>query len=343
MPRTLLIGSPSTSWRAWLKENRENRDLLVLDPTDPDHGQLSRLALFRGEKLVDSRFYGSLDASRAPHVIIAAIAHLLPLAAEDVIVQLFPFRGGPLNTHVVRLIAQLVNPAEILVPSTQATPSLQLTLSSKTNASRNDQRRTTNDERPTTNDQRPTIAMDLEGFPTGPQEVELEAAFPETVRAAQRKANWLKLLESCVEHEVDLHRVPIEGARLGSGHRIKKEQLAKVGIEHVLHAESSGGTLFLIAEEEPSDQSLARGLDVFHCGRAHVVPPGAYNGLLCSFARQTGEDFGTGIIQEIDFESATARILCDAVKPAPVRILKLGGLKIDTAGREMGEARPWHV
>ena len=340
MPRTLLIGSPSTSWRAWLKENREKRDLLVLDPTDPDHGQLSRLALFRGEKLLDSRFYGSLDASRAPHVIIAALAHLLPLANEDAIVQLFPFRGGPLNTHVVRLIAQLVNPAEILVPSSHAVPSPQLTLASQ-------MKRQLEVQTPSANqaigNQKSAIAMDLEGFPVGPHEVELEAAFPETVRAAQRKANWLKLLENCVEHEVDLHRVSIEGARLGSGHRIKKEQLAKVGVDHVLHAEASGGTLFLIAEEEPSDQSLARGLDVFHCGRAHVVPPGAYNGLLCSFARQSGEDFGTGIIQEIDFETATARILCDAVKPAPVRILKLGGLKIDTAGREMGEARPWHV
>ena len=340
MPRTLLIGSPTTSWRVWLKENRENRDLLVLDPTDPDHGQLSRLALFRGEKLVDSRFYGSLDTSRAPHVIIAALAHLLPLAAEDTVVQLFQFRGGPLNTHVVRLIAQLVDPAEILVPSTSSAPSPQLTLASQMKA---EAPQSVGGSLNKANGRKSVTAMDLEGFPVGPHEVELEAAFPETVRAAQRKANWLKLLENCVEHEVNLVRVSIEGARLGSGHRIKKEQLAKVGIENVLHAESSGGTLFLVAEEEPSDQSLARGLDVFHCGRAHVVPPGAYNGLLCSFARQSGEDFGTGVIQEIDFESATARILCDAVKPAPVRILKLGGLKIDNAGREMGEARPWHV
>ena len=124
---------------------------------------------------------------------------------------------------------------------------------------------------------------------------------------------------------------------------IPPEQLAKVGIEDVFHAEVSGGTLFLVSEQDVHDTALARGLDVFHAGRAHVVPPGSYNGLLCSFARQDGEDFGTGIVQEIDFKTGVARILCDAVKPAPVRILKLGGLKIDTAGREMGEARPWQV
>jgi polynucleotide 5'-kinase involved in rRNA processing len=303
--RTLLIGSPEKTWRSWLKENRGERDLLILDPSDPDHGHLARLVLLRGDKVVQSRFYGSLDASRAPHVLIASLAQMLPSAAENTIVQIFQLHGGPILRHTVLLLSQLVQPEEILVP--QDSP------------------------------------LDLEGFPVGPHEVELEASFPETVRSAQRKANWLKLLERCEEHEVHLNHVAVEGARLGSGRKIKPEQLAKVGITDVPHAEVSGGTLFLITDEEPSDQSLSRGLDVFHCGRAHVVQPGSYNGLLCSFARQSGEDFGTGVIQTIDFETKVARILCDAVAPAPVRILKIGGLRVDTAGREMGEVRPWQL
>lgn len=303
--RVLLIGSIDTSWRSWLKENRGDRDLLVLDPADPDHGQLARLALFRGDKLISWRFYGSLDASRAPHVLISALGHMLPHAGEDAVVQLFPYRGTPLIRHVVVLLAQMVAPEEIFVPA---------------NAS-----------------------FDVEGFPVGPHAVEIEAAFPETVRAAQRKANWLKLAEKCVEHRVDLGGVAIEGARIGSGRKIDLQLLAKIGVEEVFHAEDGGGTLFLVTEEEPTDQHLARALDVFHCGRAHIVAPDAYNGLLCSFARQNGEDFGTGFVQNIDFRTRTANILCDAVPPAPVRILKLGGLRIDSAGRELGEARPWQV
>jgi polynucleotide 5'-kinase involved in rRNA processing len=111
----------------------------------------------------------------------------------------------------------------------------------------------------------------------------------------------------------------------------------------VLHAEVGGGTLFLISEKEVEDHHLPRALDVFHCGRVHVIPPDSYEGLLCSFARQHGEDFGMGMIQTIDFESKTAKILSDAVPPAPVRILKIGGMRIDTAGRELGEVRPWQV
>ena len=305
MPRSLLIGSPKTSWRTWLKEHRGNQQLLVLDPADPDHGQLGRLALFKGDKPVLSRFYGSLDPTRAPHVLVAALAELLTEAEGDVIVQLFPLQGGPLLRQVVILMAQMVLPEDILVPYDPG--------------------------------------FDLDGFPVGPNEVELEEAFPETVKHAQRKANWLKLLERCTKHEVDLSSISIEGARLGSGREIKREQLAKVGITEALHAEVSGGTLLLVGAEEPSEQAMTRALDVFHCGRIHALHPESYDNLLCSFARQDGEDFGTGIIQSIDFESRTATILCDAVEPAPVRVLKMGGLRIDTSGRELGEVRPWQV
>jgi hypothetical protein len=305
VPRTLLIGSPATSWRSWLKENRGGHDLLLLDPADPDHGHLGRVALFKGDKPVLTRFYGSLDPSRAPHVLVAALAELLTEAEGDVIVQLFPLHGGPLLRQTIVLMAQMVLPEDILVPH--------------------------------------NATFDLNGFPVGPNELELEAAFPDTVRHAQRKANWLKLIERCTEHKVDLNRINVDGARLGSGRVIKREQLAKVGITEVFHAEVSGGSLLLIAHEEPPEQSLARALDVFHCGRIHVVHPESYDNLLCSFARESGEDFGTGVIQRIDFETKIAHILCDAVEPAPVRILKIGGIRIDTSGRELGEVRPWHV
>ena len=305
MARTLLIGSPETSWRSWLKENRDSRDLIILDPADPDHGQLGRVALFKGEKPICTRFYGCLAATRAPHVLIAALSLLLRQSSEDLIVQLFPLQGGPLLRHVVLLMAQMIMPEQILVPANSG--------------------------------------FDLNGFPVGPEEIEIDAAFPEQVKHAQRKANWFHLLERCVEHDVDLKMLSIEGARLGSGRVIRKEQLAKVGMHDIAHAEVAGGSLLLIADEEPSDQALARAFDVFHCARAHVVHPESYDNLLCSFARQSGEDFGTGFIQCVDFETMTARILSDAIAPAPVRILRIGGLRVDTSGREMGEIPPWQV
>lgn len=184
--------------------------------------------------------------------------------------------------------------------------------------------------------------LDLNGFPMGPESVTLEPAFPDTVQHAQRKALWLKTVERCVPHEVNLRQVSIQGARLGAGHPVDREMLKRVGLQ-AEHAEIAGGTLLVIAEEEPDDAHVARALDVFHCGRIQFVSPQQYEGLLCSFARQDGEDFGMGFVQTIDFVSGIAHVMCDAVPPAPVRILRLGSLRIDQAGRELGEARPWQV
>jgi hypothetical protein len=305
MGRLLLIGSAATTWREWLKENRGKRDLLCLDPADPGQSPPGRLCLLRGEKAVSWRFYGGLDPQRAPHVLLAALAQLLTEAGDDAIVQLYSYRSTPLLRHLSMLIAQMVQPEGIFLPA--------------------------------------GAAVEQNGYPVGPEEVELEAAFPAMVQGAQRKAQWMKLLENCTEQEVSLDEVAIEGARLGSGAKLTEEALRKSGLEGVLHGEVSSGTLLLIAHEEPEEHRMARALDMFHCSRANVVSPNDYANLLCSFARQSGEDFGMGVVDKIDFERRTVTALCTAVPPAPVRILRIGGLRVDRQGRELGELRPWQV
>jgi hypothetical protein len=305
MPRTLLLSSASFTWREWLKEHGKNRDLLCLDPGDPAQSPPGKLTLFRAGKPIYWRFYGSLDPSRAPHVLIAALAHMLEQAEPDCIVQLFPIRNAPLTRQLVALCSQLIRPDEVLTPVGGG--------------------------------------LDLEGYPVGPEEVQLDAAFPAMVQQAQRKAQWLKLIETCSDHELELRRVAIEGARLGSGHPIHPDQLAKAGLVGSLHAEVAGGTLLLVTESEPDDQVISRALDVFHASRATVLAPAAYENLVCSFARQDGEDFGFGILKSIDFRAGIVHVASTAVPPAPVRILRLGGLRVDLSGRELGEVKPWGV
>lgn len=305
MARTLLLSSAGFSWRDWLKEHRKDWDLVCLDPAEPSQSPPGRLTLHKGTKPAYSRFYGSLDPSRAPHVIVAALAQMLELAGPDCIVQLFAIRNSPLLRQLTSLCAQLVQPDQVLAPK--------------------------------------GAGLDLEGFPVGPEEIEIEAAFPAMVQQAQRKAQWLGLIEKCTEHEVELRRVSIEGARLGSGSSLHPDLLAKAGLSDVVHAEVAGGTLLLITDSEPDDSTVSRALDVTHASRAAVVNPDAYENLLCSFARQSGEDFGMGIIRSIDFAGGIAKIACTAVAPAPVRILRLGGMRVDLSGRELGEARPWGV
>jgi len=305
MPRTLLLSTPDHSWREWLKTNLSGRDLLCLDPGEPEQGPPGRLCLFRDDKPVAWRFYGSLDPQRSPHVLLAALHDLLSQAAEGLVVQLWPNRGTPLIRHLTMIAAQAVKPDEILVPS--------------------------------------GAAIDQSGFPVGPEQVEIESAFPAIVQNAQRKAHWMKMFEACETHELDLGKISIEGARLGSGLNLSQDELTRFFLGRALHGEVAGGGLFIVAREDPDDSEMARALDHFHCTRAHIAHPTEYEGLLCSFARQHGEDFGIGTIESIDFARGKVRANCTAVAPAPVRILRLGALKVDTAGRELGETRPWQV
>jgi hypothetical protein len=305
MARTLLLSTSDRTWRDWLKEHRKGRDWICLDPAEPDQGPPGRLCLFREDRAIAWRFYGSLDSQRSPQILLAALVQLLEQAAESVVVQLWPNRGTPLIRHVTMLAAQLVKPDEILVPKDSG--------------------------------------MDQAGFPVGPEEIELETAFPGMVQNAQRKAHWMKMFETCESHEFDLSRVSVEGARLGSGLAIHADDLTRFFAGKVVHGETAGGGLFLVARDDPEDAEMARALDHFHCTRAHIAHPSDYEGLLCSFAKQHGEDFGMGTIESIDFEAGKVRAHSTAVPPAPVRILRLGALKVDTAGRELGEIRPWQV
>jgi len=305
MGRALLIGNPNVAWREWLKTNRGRRDLLCLDPADPQQGIPARLCLFHGSRPMITRFYGSLDPQRAPHVLVAALAQALPKLGEDGLVQLFAYRATPLLHQAVVLISQMLQPSEIFVAS--------------------------------------GTEIDQAGFPVGPTEVVLEPSFPAMVQHAQRKAQWMRLLEDCEPHELNIRTATLEGTRLGSGRRLGREEIRTLRLEGARHAEKIGNSLFLVTEEELDEASVSRAMDTLGCGRVQFAHPSMYEGLLCAFSRADGEDFGMGTITSINWDDLTLNALCTAVAPAPVRVLRLGSLRIDKNGNELGEVRPWQV
>ncbi len=176
-----------------------------------------------------------------------------------------------------------------------------------------------------------------ENFPVEFCAIELPEAFSEHVAIAQRKAQWLKMLEECESHELMLGELKWDGIRLGSGRQMASETL------DVLYMEAFGSILLVVAEGQPEDREIAKLLNHSHCSRAHIVAPDAYNGLLCSFARGNGEDFGIGVIDSIDFSSGIVRVKNSAVGPVPVPTLRVGRLRLDADGNELGEIQPWQV
>lgn len=298
--RTLLIGTPQTSWREWLRDERGKRDLLCLDPADPEHDFLARFVLLHGERPLHTRFFGSLDPQRAPHVLIAALSRFLPLLAEDALVQLYAYRETPTLRQTAQLVVELLRPAEILSAADLALPA------------------------PTTR-------------------LELDKGFTPNIQHAQRKAQWIKLREQSEPHQIELREIQIDGARLMSGTLLDANFRKASGLADARHAERQGKTLFVVAGYEPEENEIGYILDATGCSRAVFTHPETYEGLLCGFARNHGEDFGTGFIRAIDWDRLTATIDCDAVAPAPVQTLRIGSLRVDADGNEHGEVRPWQV
>lgn len=300
---TLLVGAAGASWREWLKTHRRGRDLLVLDPADADHGPPARCALYRGERAVAWRFVGSLEPTRNPLAILQAGATLASRAEGDLVVLLFQVRFSPAVRQLALAVAQVLRPTEILTPD----------------------------------------GSGFEGFgwPVGAHRVGLEAEFPAVVTSAQRRSRWIEMIERADSHEVALDRVSIEGLRLGSGAPMPVGSLHLAGLSSVLHAEVFGSVLFMVTTGVIEQDPMGRALDLAHATSAMVAEPTAYDGLLCSFADQEGEDFGMGFVESADFERGVFRVRCTAVAPAPVRILKVGSLRIDAGGKELGETKPW--
>jgi polynucleotide 5'-kinase involved in rRNA processing len=179
----------------------------------------------------------------------------------------------------------------------------------------------------------------LEPWLIDSDQVSLPEALPENAQTAQRRARWLEMLEGCSEHVLELDHIGIHGVRLGSGKRLHGAPFDDLGT----HVEVYGSTLLVVTDHDIDEQTAGEALNLAHATKLSLVSPSAYNGLLCSFVRGTGEDFGIGVVQSIDFDQRTATFLNNAVAPAPVRAVRIGSLRIDETGKETGETKPWAV
>ena len=176
----------------------------------------------------------------------------------------------------------------------------------------------------------------------GGEAVALEPPYPPGVQEAMRKAQWMRTLEACAPHEIDLRTTVLEGARLGSGRTLSIEERRRAGLEEARHVEQTGRTLLIVADR-PDERMVARALDVTHATKAALAAPRAYEGLALAFARPDGEEFGHGRVERIDWEAGVLHAACTALPPVPVPIVRLGSLRVDARGVERGEARPWEV
>lgn len=177
-------------------------------------------------------------------------------------------------------------------------------------------------------------SLDSKGWPIGAQSVQLEPGFPPVVREAQRRAQWLDFTQSCTEFTAQLTDFEVMGARIGQGIPFFDDRLKGL-------AWAWGSHLHVIAQQQPSDDLVSQWCAMTHTQRLNFARPSDYEGLLCATSEQDGRDLGMATIREIDLESGS--ITLAGTLDGPFRILKVGTVRIDSAGRELGEVKPWTV
>lgn len=277
---------------------------LLLDPDEPSFGPSGRVAIIREGKPRETVFVGTKDILRAPHVVLAGLSRLLEKFPEDGVIQCFGYRDQPLAKQTLHLVLDMICPDRLVITE--------------------------------------SVAAEVEHWPLGPEIVSLPAGVPTVVQDAQRRAQWLRLIENSHAHELSLKSTWIQNARLGSGRNVYEEWILS-GFSTVLHAEIQGRTLFVISEAPIEDRMMSVVLDHFHASRLVSVQPREYENLLCAFAREDGKEFGLGRIEKIDFSAGVIHVMADALPPVPVYTLKLGLIRVDANGREDEELKPWQA
>lgn len=166
------------------------------------------------------------------------------------------------------------------------------------------------------------------------EKVELPAPIPPLVKDAQIKSRWIEMIESGEDHVVELADVAIEGLRLGSGTRLAHKDFEDYG-------EVSAGVLHVVTNRNIPDAEIGRVMDIAHARRLNIIDPTNYSGLICSFSHANGLDFGFGVIRSFDPQREVFHVRCQAVAPAPVKVFKVGSIRITDAGQELETPMAW--
>jgi hypothetical protein len=267
-----------------------------LDVAAAESGPPGRVTAWSDGKLRAMRFVGTTDPALNPLAILSAYPALAQATDADSWVATPSLPDTPFGRHFGLSLAALVRPSRVLTPAGSG--------------------------------------LHKWPWPVGAEETDLPHELPPLVREAQRRAQWMALLDRSTLHTVWLGEVALLGARLGSGRRVETP---------TAWAEVAGSTLHVVADQALDDAQVSSLMDAAHADKTSSAKPSDYAGLVCSFAHQDGEDFGLGVIEALDVQTETLTVRNEAVAGAMPRIVKLGVLRIDGSGRELPPVRPWSL
>ncbi len=167
-------------------------------------------------------------------------------------------------------------------------------------------------------------------------------------RATRRAARFVKALEDAQEVTLSWDQAAFRGTRLGLGEPVAHhlQQFISQSLRApTLHAElsPSSGLLVVIHGERWDTQGLLGLESHFRTTQVLVVPAQKWAGLYLGLVNAAGGLLGIGLLSRLDFSARTITILTPCRRPAAIRQVWMGALRLRPDGRERGETRPGEV
>lgn len=297
---TLLMGAPGANWRPWFEANGAER-VAVLDPAAYEWGFLGQVVQLHHGAVENVQFVGGIVPSKCAPDYFGAVQRLFAKCPPPTVVQLPAFRPTPAHIAVLTQLVQAFQVGRIVID----------------------------------------VDVDHVGmrWPVEAELVELPRKATAEVQNSLRRAQWLRFFQRCQPQDFALPAIQFLGSRLGSGSTLTQEDRSAIGLFGPLHAEVCGAMLLLVCEDGIDDHDLARALDRTHTHQAQIVQPSSFDSLLCDLLDHEWQSLGSGIIESIDFAEGRIGVLAQSMPPAPCAAIRLGSLRVDRSGIEIGEVR----
>jgi polynucleotide 5'-kinase involved in rRNA processing len=159
-------------------------------------------------------------------------------------------------------------------------------------------------------------------------------------RQAAREQRFKEYFRGADFQDIALHDVGVHGPGLGTGERLgfrDVNKLSKIIRGIVVHAELSADRLFLLLEGDYAGDELFTAKEQYKVREVTVLKHSEIDHLLVGLNDDRNLCLGLGILRGIDLKELSVRVITPLRDVAGVRHLSLGSIRVNPAGRELGQ------
>ncbi len=163
------------------------------------------------------------------------------------------------------------------------------------------------------------------------------------LRAARRRASFSAHFSGAATHKIRLDEVSTWNSLFGTGRPMKWQYMKFMQDAlkcRILHAEVSAKGVFAVAEHRCSRSGLQEIEEEFKTQNVVVTPGEAFNNLLVGLADGQGNTMDVGLVEAVDFQQRIMYVVSPIKTVTPVRVVKLGSIRVTKEGQEIGSVTP---